>query len=83
MSRGGFDAAILTAVPPSARNSCYARMRKRKGPAVLEVHQQLEGLADDVVRADSLDVGDEADAARVVFVSRSIESLVAWCLRRV
>ena len=53
------------------------------GTAVLEVNQQVEGLAHDAVRPKALDVSDEADAARIVFVSRSIQSLVAGVLRLV
>ena len=43
--------------------------------AVLEVDEDLEPALDDGVRADALDVDDEPDAARVVFVARVIQAL--------
>ena len=54
------------------------------GPAVEQVDEHLEGLADDRVRARPLDVDDEADAARVVLVSGVVEPLglrSSWLVR--
>ena len=48
------------------------------GAAVKEVVEDLECLADDVVRLDALDVGDEADPATVLFKSRIVETLFRW-----
>ena len=42
--------------------------------AMVEVDQDLQARADDVVRLAALDVGDEADAARVVLVARVVQS---------
>ncbi len=47
--------------------------------AVPQVHQHLQRLVDDRVRALPLDVHDEADAARVVLVERIVEA--GWCRR--
>ena len=44
------------------------------GAAMHEVQEDLDALADDVVRRDALDVGDEADATRVVLELRIVES---------
>src|SRR6185503_17989767 len=44
------------------------------GPAVEQVDQDPQALLDDAVRAPSLDVDDEADAARVVLVARIVEA---------
>jgi hypothetical protein len=46
------------------------------GAAVLEVDEHLDGLRDDVVRSPVLEIGHEADAARVVLVGRVIKSLL-------
>ena len=40
-----------------------------------EVDQDLDALLDDLVAGAALDVGDESDAAGIVFVSRIVESL--------
>ena len=40
--------------------------------AMREVHQNLDTLLDDLVAGASLDVGDESDAASVVFVTRIV-----------
>ena len=45
--------------------------------AVPQVHQHLQRLLHDRVRALTLDVRDEADAARVVLVQRVIEAFRA------
>ena len=45
------------------------------GPAVREVHQDLQALADDVVGPDPGQVGDKPHAARVVFVGRVVQAL--------
>ena len=45
------------------------------GAAVRQVDQDLDALDDDVVRFVTLDVGDEADAAGVVFSARVVETL--------
>ena len=45
------------------------------GAAVVEIDQDLQALADDVVRLPALDVGHEADAARVVLVARVVKPL--------
>jgi hypothetical protein len=44
------------------------------GAAMPEVHQHLQCLAHDCVRAPALDVHDEADAAGVVLVQRIVEA---------
>ncbi len=44
--------------------------------AVVEIHQDLETLADQVVALVTLDVRDEADAARVVLVRGVVEPLL-------
>ena len=46
------------------------------GAAMVEVDQDLQALADDVMRLAALDVGHEADAARVVLVARVVQSLL-------
>ena len=43
--------------------------------AVLQVDEDLQRLLHDRVRAAALDVRDEADAARIVFMCRVIETL--------
>ena len=43
--------------------------------AVVEVLQDLQALLDDRVRLSALDVGDEADAAGVVLVDRTVQAL--------
>jgi len=42
---------------------------------VVEIDKDLQAAADDVVRLLALDIGDEADAARIVLVARIVESL--------
>ena len=44
------------------------------GAAVFEVDEEVEGRADYRVRARALDVGDKADAARVMFFTGAIEA---------
>src|SRR5262249_16197361 len=56
---------------------------QRVGPyrsAMIQIHQDLQPLLDDVVRFSSADVGDKADAARVVLVAWIVKPSVA--LRR-
>jgi hypothetical protein len=43
---------------------------------VSQVFQQLQTLSDDVVAFSALDVGDETDAAGVVFVARVVQTLL-------
>jgi hypothetical protein len=43
--------------------------------AVQQVDQHLQPLLDDAVRAPSLDVDDEADTARVVLVTRIVQTM--------
>ena len=45
------------------------------GAAVLQIDQDLQRLAHDVVRARALHVHDEADATRVALVLRAIQTL--------
>ena len=45
------------------------------GAAVVEIDQDPQALTDDVVGLVALDVGHEADAARIVFVARVVKSL--------
>ncbi len=45
------------------------------GAAVRQVDQNLDALDDDVVRFLALDIGDEADAAGVVFLGRVVQAL--------
>jgi hypothetical protein len=40
-----------------------------------QVEQDIEALADDVVRRLSLDVRNEADTTGVVFIARVVEAL--------
>ncbi len=47
------------------------------GAAVLEIDEHLQGFLDDVVRPRALHVDDEADAARVVFRSRIVQTLAS------
>ena len=55
-----------------------ARLRvAAAGAAVGEVDEDLDALADDLVRAFATDVGDEADAAGIVFVDGTVEPLRA------
>ena len=58
------------------------RVRVRPaGTTMLEIDEQIEGLANDLMRALALDVRDETDPARVVFVARTVQPLaplVAW-----
>ena len=46
--------------------------------AVREIFEDLQTLADDVVRLLALDVDDKADAAGIFFVSRVVEPLLRW-----
>src|SRR5262249_769033 len=46
------------------------------GAAVLQVDEDLHGLADEVARFAPLEVHDEADAAGVVFVLRVVQALL-------
>ena len=48
-----------------------------QAPRCAQVHQHLQRLLDDRVRAPALDVHDEADAAGVVLVERIVEA--GWC----
>ncbi len=48
------------------------------GAAMKEVVEDLERLADDVVRLDALDIGDEADPATVLFKAGIVETLFRW-----
>ena len=48
--------------------------------AVIQVLQDLQTLLDDVVRARTLDVGDEADAAGIVLVARVVQAAGGECL---
>ncbi len=50
---------------------------------MFEIDQEVERVADDRMRSLALEVGDEADAAGVVLVSRSIKPLVTRRLLRV
>jgi hypothetical protein len=46
---------------------------------MFEVDEEVEGGADYLVRARALDVGHEANAARIMFVAGAIEApLVTW-----
>jgi len=45
--------------------------------AVIEIDQNLQTAADDIVRLSALYVRNKADAARVVLVARIIEALFA------
>ena len=45
------------------------------GAAVLEVGEDLERVGDDLMRLAALEVGDEADATRIVLVRRVIKTL--------
>src|SRR5437867_2134764 len=67
-----------------AMKTCrMARSVARAGVAALsaamkEVVEDLERLADDVVRLDALDIGDEADPATVLFKAGIVETLFRW-----
>ena len=52
------------------------------GPAMLEIDEDLQRLAHDVVRALSLHVDDEADAAGVVLGARIVQTLGSGRRRR-
>ena len=41
-----------------------------------EILEKLKRFLDDVARTDAVDMGDEADATRVVLVSRIVQSLL-------
>ena len=45
--------------------------------AMVEIDEDLQPAADDIVRFSALDVGDKADAARIVLVARIVEALFA------
>ena len=45
------------------------------GAAVLEVGENLERVGDDLMRLAALEVGDEADAARIALVRRVVKTL--------
>jgi hypothetical protein len=47
--------------------------------AVIQLHQRANGVADDAVGFFAFDVGDEADAAGVVFELRVVETLGFGC----
>ncbi len=47
--------------------------------AMVEVDEDLQAAADDVVRFSALDVDDKADAARIVLVARIVESSGLAC----
>src|SRR5205814_1755165 len=42
--------------------------------ATVEVDEDLQAAADDVVRFSALDIDDKADAARIMLVARIVES---------
>ena len=46
--------------------------------AMVEVDQNLQALANDLVRFLALDIGDEAHAACIVLVARVVEALRFW-----
>src|SRR5579883_289176 len=48
------------------------------GAAMLQILENLQRIADDVVRLTVLQVDDEADAAGIVFVARVVETLRIW-----
>jgi hypothetical protein len=50
---------------------------------MVEIDQDLQAARDDLVRFSSFDVGDEADAARIMLVPRVVESLSPWQCHRV
>ena len=52
------------------------------GPAVIQIDQDFEALADDLVRLSPLHVGNEANAARIVLVRRVIKALPLGHYRR-
>ena len=43
--------------------------------AMVEIDQKLQALADDLMGLGALDVGDKADAARVMLVARVVKTL--------
>src|SRR5207244_3908499 len=45
------------------------------GAAVLEIAQYAEAIGDDLVALEIVDIGDEADAAGIVFVTRIIKAM--------
>ena len=45
------------------------------GAAMSQVHQNLQGLGDDLVGLAAIDVGDDAHAAAVVFQMGGIEAV--------
>ena len=46
------------------------------GAAVLQVNEDLQRIADDVVRLAVLEIDDEADAAGIVLVARIVQALL-------
>jgi len=48
-----------------------ARVGRNRAP-MRKILEELQRFRDDVARADSMDVSDEADSARVVFVGRVV-----------
>ena len=51
------------------------------GAAMLHVAEDIQGLAHDVMRLAALQVHEKADAARIVFIGRIIQTLRSGCLR--
>ena len=47
----------------------------RNGASMREILEELQRFRDDVARANAMDVGDEADSARVVLVGRVVQPL--------
>ncbi len=48
------------------------------GAAMFQIDQDLQGVLNDLMALAVLEIGDEADAARVMLVARIIKSLRFW-----
>ena len=46
--------------------------------AMRQIDEDLDALEDDIVRLVAFDIGDEADAAVIVFILRMIQTLGRW-----
>ena len=60
--------------------SAVARLRvAARRPAVRQIDQHLQALADNVVAANAANIGDQPHSTRIMFIPRVIESLRLWC----
>ena len=74
-ANAGRQAGSIRRLDHAARTIAHQRIGANRA-AVIEVEQNLQALADDVVGLATLDVDNKADTARIVFVAWVVKSLL-------